>query len=77
MFYQYIPAENAWAPIAADGYMYIDCLWVSGQFKGHGYSSELLAECIRDSREKGKKGLCVLSFEKETRFFVRPEISSL
>ncbi len=26
----------------AEGFMYIDCLWVSGQFKGHGYSNLLL-----------------------------------
>ena len=32
-FIEYIPAENAWVPIDADGYMYIDCLWVSGSFK--------------------------------------------
>lgn len=24
-FIEYIPAENAWNPISADGYMYIDC----------------------------------------------------
>ena len=27
-FIEYIPAENAWVPIQADGYVYIDCLWV-------------------------------------------------
>jgi len=58
-FIEYIPAENAWNPIDADGYMYIDCLWVSGSFKGHGYSNDLLSACISDSKEKGKKGLCV------------------
>lgn len=36
-FIEYIPAEFAWTPIEADGYMYVNCLWVSGQFKGHGY----------------------------------------
>ena len=35
-FIEYIPAENAWNPIVTDNYMYIDCLWVSGSFKGHG-----------------------------------------
>ena len=63
-FIEYIPAEHAWAPIEAEGYMYIDCLWVSGQFKGHGYSSLLLDECIRDAKEKGRRGLAVLSSEK-------------
>ena len=32
-FIEYIPAENAWVPIAADGYLYINCLWVSGSMK--------------------------------------------
>ena len=41
-FIEYIPVENAWNPIVADNYMYIDCLWVSGSFKGHGYSNDLL-----------------------------------
>ena len=35
-FIEYMPAEKAWAPDEADGYMYINCLWVSGQFKGQG-----------------------------------------
>ena len=41
-FIEYIPAKNAWIPIDAKNYMYIDCLWVSGSLKSHGYSSELL-----------------------------------
>jgi len=46
-FIEYIPAENAWVPIDAAGWLYINCLWVSGSLKGHGYSSELLEE-LRD-----------------------------
>ena len=64
-FIEYIPAEHAWSPIEAEGYMYIDCLWVSGQFKGQGYSNQLLEECIMDSKEKGKKGLVILSSKKK------------
>jgi len=72
-FIEYIPAENAWNPIDADGYMYIDCLWVSGSFKGHGYSNDLLGACIDDSRAKGKKGLCILSSEKKKPFLADPK----
>lgn len=72
-FIEYIPAENAWVPIEADGYMYIDCLWVSGSFKGHGYSNDLLENCIADSREKGKKGLCILSSAKKRGFLADPK----
>lgn len=64
-FIEYLPAEAAWAPVEAPGYMYIDCLWVAGKFKGQGYSRQLLGECIRDSREKGKKGLVIVSSPKK------------
>lgn len=67
-FIEYIPAEKAWIPIEAEGYMYIDCLWVSGKFKGQGYSNLLLEECIKDSKERGKKGLVVLSSAKKKAF---------
>lgn len=72
-FIEYIPAENAWNPIDAEGYMYIDCLWVSGSFKGHGYSNDLLRACIEDSKLKGKKGLCVLSAAKKRPFLSDPK----
>ena len=72
-FIEYIPAENAWVPIEAPEYMYIDCLWVSGALKGHGYSTDLLNACIEDSREKGKKGLCILCSAKKKPFLADPK----
>ncbi len=72
-FIEYIPAENAWNPISADGYMYINCLWVAGSLKGHGYSTELLNSCIEDSKSKGKKGLCILSAAKKKPFLADPK----
>ncbi|MBP5323116.1 MAG: YoaP domain-containing protein [Bacteroidaceae bacterium] len=72
-FIEYIPAENAWNPIDADSYMYINCLWVSGSLKGHGYSTDLLDECIRDSKAKGKSGLCILSSAKKKPFLADPK----
>lgn len=72
-FIEYIPAEKAWNPIDADGYMYIDCLWVSGSLKGHGYSNDLLEACIQDSKEKGKLGLCILSSAKKKPFLADPK----
>ena len=66
-FIEYIPAENAWVPIDADGYIYINCLWVSGSMKGHGYSNDLLNECIRDAKEKRKREsvFCLQKDEKK------------
>lgn len=69
-FIEYIPAENAWVPIAAEGYLYIDCLWVSGSMKGHGYANDLLAECILDAKIQGKKGICILCAEGRKREFL-------
>lgn len=69
-FIEYIPVENAWVPIQADGYLYIDCLWVAGSMKGHGYSNDLLRECVRDAKEQGRKGLCILSAEGRKREFL-------
>ena len=69
-FIEFIPAELAWAPIEAEGYLYIDCLWVAGAMQGHGYAADLLAECIRDAKEQGRKGLCILSSEGRKREFL-------
>lgn len=72
-FIEYMPAENAWMPIEAEGYMYINCFWISGQFKGKGYANQLLEECIRDSKEKGKKGLCIRASAKKKPFLSEGE----
>lgn len=60
-FIEYIPAENAWVPIIASDYIYINCLWIAGSLKGHGYANDLLDECIRDAKNQNKKGICILS----------------
>lgn len=69
-FIEYIPAENAWVPIDAAGWLYINCLWVSGSLKGHGYSSDLLEECLRDAKAQGKNGVCILCAEGRKREFL-------
>lgn len=72
-FIEYIPAENAWVPIEADGYMHINCFWVSGSCKGHGYANELLANCIEDAYAKEKYGLTVISSPKKMPFLFDPK----
>lgn len=69
-FIEYIPAENAWVPIEAKGYIFINCLWIAGSMKGHGYSNELLEKCVRDAEEQGKNGICILSSEGRKREFL-------
>jgi predicted GNAT family acetyltransferase len=52
--------------------MHINCFWVSGQFKGHGYANQLLGECIADAQRGGKSGLTVLSSKKKMPFLSDP-----
>lgn len=73
VFIEYIPAENAWCPIVAHEYMFINCFWVSGKFKGQGYANKLLEECISDAKLQNKKGLVVLSSKKKMPFLSDPK----
>ena len=68
VFIEYIPAGCAWAPVEADGYMHINCFWVSGKFKGLGWANRLLMACIEDSRAKGCLGLTAVSSAKKRPF---------
>ena len=69
-FIEYIPAA---VKKCDDFKKIINRLWVAGSFKGHGYSSELLEMCINDSKEKGKKGLCILCANKKKPFLSDPK----
>ena len=69
-FIEYLPTENAWVPIRAEGYLYINCLWIAGAMKGHGYANDLLAECSRDAEAQGRKGICILSAQGRKREFL-------
>jgi GNAT superfamily N-acetyltransferase len=69
-FIEYIPIENAWVPVKGKDMMYIDCLWVSGQYQGKGYAKELLEDCKKRSLELGKKGLIIISSQKKKGFLM-------
>ena len=65
VFIEYAPLETAWVPIVGDNYYYLYCLWVSGSYKGKGYSKELMEYCLADAKEKGKSGICMLASKKQ------------
>ena len=71
VFIEYIPAEKAWAPVDAPGYMMINCFWVSGQYKGKGNGKRLLQECVSDSA--GKNGIVAISSPKKQPFLSDPK----
>ena len=65
-FIEYIPAEYAWSPIDAPGYLFIHCFWVTGRFQGHGLGKKLLEECLNDAA--GANGVAVVSSDKKRPF---------
>ncbi len=48
VFVEYAPAEAAFRPVHAPGFLVIHCLWVSGRFKGRGLAKALLQSCLDD-----------------------------
>lgn len=68
VFIEYGPAEKAWLPVAAPGYLMINCLWVAGQYKGKGYAKALLQSAIDDAIAQGKDGLVTVVGTKKFPF---------
>ncbi|MDR2956513.1 MAG: GNAT family N-acetyltransferase [Prevotella sp.] len=68
VFIEYIPAKNAWVPIDANDYMFINCFWVAGSYKGKGYGKRLLVECEADAKAEGYKGVTIIAGKKKKPF---------
>ncbi len=63
-FIEYLPGEYAWRSVNASDYMFIHCLWVVGKSKNKGFAGALLQECFRDAEAAGKKGVAMLTSDK-------------
>lgn len=68
VFIEYVPDEKAWVPVNAPNYLMINCLWVSGQFKGKGYAKALLQTAIDDAKQQRKDGLVTVAGTKKFHF---------
>jgi GNAT superfamily N-acetyltransferase len=55
---EYVPGENTWRGVEAEGYLVIQCFWVVGRNRGHGYGRQLLEACLADAR--GTNGVAVV-----------------
>jgi len=66
VFIEYLPAESAFVPIDAPGYLYINCLWISGKYKKSGIGKELLTHCMKDA--KSTNGIAILSSKRKMPF---------
>lgn len=77
VFIEYGPAERAWMPVDAPGYLMVGCFWVSGQYKGKGHGKALLQSALDDARAQGKAGLVTvvgtskLPFMSDTKWLLR------
>ena len=62
---EYIPGEYCWRPVDAKGYMFIHCIFSGFKrvYKGKGYGSLLIDECINDAKKQGMLGVAVVTRE--------------
>ena len=60
---EYIPGRFAHRPVNAENYMFIHCIFVGfkNEFKGKGYASRLVDECIKDAKEEKMSGVAVVT----------------
>lgn len=68
VFIEYVPAEKAWMPVDAPGYLMIGCFWVAGQYKGQGHAKALLQSVIEDAKSQGKNGIVTVVGTKKFHF---------
>lgn len=61
-FIEYIPAEYAWRPVKAPGYMFIHCMFTySNKDKQKGYGALLVSACEEDAKKAEMAGVCVMT----------------
>lgn len=68
VFIEFMPVEKSWKPVSGKNIMLINCLWVSGKFKGKGLSGELLNNCIATTKKEKKDGIAVVTASKTMPF---------
>lgn len=63
-FIEYIPAEHAWRPVDANGFMFIHCIMVyPNKYRHSGAAIQLVEACKKDALHQKKKGICVMTSE--------------
>lgn len=60
---EYLPGTFAHRPVNTEGYMFIHCIFVGfkNEFKGKGYASVLIDECIKDAKKQKMQGVSVVT----------------
>jgi len=61
-FIEYAPAEHAWRPVDAPGYMFIHCMYIySTDDRKQGNGSQMVKKCEEDTKKLGLKGVAVMT----------------
>lgn len=61
-FIEYVPAEFAWRPIKANGFLFIHCIMVyPNKYRESGAATSLIDDCIAEAKEKGLNGVCTFT----------------
>ena len=60
-FLEFVPGENAWRPVEAEGWLFVHCLWVysRGQKIG-GLGSRLVKACVEQARQADALGVAAM-----------------
>jgi N-acetylglutamate synthase-like GNAT family acetyltransferase len=71
---EYIPGKYAHRPVEAEGYLFIHCVFVGfrKEFKGKGYASSLIDECIEEAKNADMFGVAVVT--RNGSFMARKDI---
>jgi GNAT superfamily N-acetyltransferase len=59
---EYIPGEYSWRAVEASGYMVIHCIFNEyRKYRGKGYGTLLVEECLRDAEKENMHGVAVVT----------------
>lgn len=61
-YIEYVPGEHAWRAVNAENYMFIHCIFIEKKkYKGKGYGTLLLEECVKDAKKANMSGVAVVT----------------
>lgn len=71
VFIEYVPIDQSWLPLSGSNFMVINCFWVAGKFKGQGFGTRLLNQCLADAASMD--GVVAVSSDKKRPFMSDPK----
>ncbi len=61
-YIEYIPADFAWRPVDATGFMLIQCMFIyAKKDKNKGYGAFMVKACEEDAKKQNMKGICTMT----------------